>query len=193
MHWGVKLDGGPRRVNHAAVAVGDKIYSFGGYCTNDNSAEGRPMDVHILNTNNYRWSVVPYDDNPELAMLMWAGLHRYNRYNRYTIIPFQRYGHTAVSFQDNIYIWGGRNDQYACNRLFCFNTTSNEWKSVTVTGEIPGARDGHSACVYSKFYFDYYHYTDGTPSAYVYDLRTYDTGTPLVWAYDLTTATPMLI
>lgn len=153
MYWGVKLDGGPRRVNHAAVAVGDKIYSFGGYCTNDNSVEGRPMDVHILNTNNYRWSVVPYDANQELAPLMGAGRPNY------CIIPFQRYGHTAVSYLDNIYIWGGRNDQFACNRLFCFNTTTNEWKPVTVTGDIPGARDGHSACVYSKFHFDYYLYS----------------------------------
>lgn len=33
MRWTVHLDGGPRRVNHAACAVGDFIFSFGGYCT----------------------------------------------------------------------------------------------------------------------------------------------------------------
>ena len=33
MPWTVNLVGGPRRVNHAAVAVYEKIYSFGGYCT----------------------------------------------------------------------------------------------------------------------------------------------------------------
>ncbi len=32
MWWSVHLEGGPRRVNHAAVAVGDRIFSFGGYC-----------------------------------------------------------------------------------------------------------------------------------------------------------------
>jgi hypothetical protein len=32
MWWSVHLEGGPRRVNHAAAAVGDRIYSFGGYC-----------------------------------------------------------------------------------------------------------------------------------------------------------------
>ena len=32
MLWSVHLEGGPRRVNHAAAAVGDRIYSFGGYC-----------------------------------------------------------------------------------------------------------------------------------------------------------------
>ena len=37
-------------MNHAAVAVGDKIYSFGGYCTGDDYKKKRPMDVHVLQT-----------------------------------------------------------------------------------------------------------------------------------------------
>lgn len=48
MRWTVHLEGGPRRVNHAAVAVGDLIYSFGGYCTGENYALWRPIDVHVL-------------------------------------------------------------------------------------------------------------------------------------------------
>ena len=48
--WTVHLEGGPRRVNHAAVAVGDKIYTFGGYCTGEDYQTTRPMDVHVLNT-----------------------------------------------------------------------------------------------------------------------------------------------
>ena len=50
MRWTVHLDGGPRRVNHAAVAVGDNIYSFGGYCTGEDYKSPRPMDVHKLDT-----------------------------------------------------------------------------------------------------------------------------------------------
>lgn len=50
MPWTVHLEGGPRRVNHAAVSVADKIYSFGGYCTGDDYRNKRPMDVHVLNT-----------------------------------------------------------------------------------------------------------------------------------------------
>lgn len=38
------------QVNHAAVAVHDKIFSFGGYCTGDDYKLKRPMDVHVLNT-----------------------------------------------------------------------------------------------------------------------------------------------
>lgn len=50
MFWTVSLEGGPRRVNHAAVVVNDKIYSFGGYCTGENYHKKRAMDVHVLNT-----------------------------------------------------------------------------------------------------------------------------------------------
>ena len=49
--WMVHLEGGPRRVNHAAVAIDDKIYTFGGYCTGEDYDNTRPMDVHVLDTS----------------------------------------------------------------------------------------------------------------------------------------------
>ena len=51
MHWTVALEGGPRRVNHAAVAVNNKIYSFGGYCSGEDYSIQRNIDVHVLNTS----------------------------------------------------------------------------------------------------------------------------------------------
>ena len=57
MHWTMHIFGGPRRVNHAAVAVGNRIFSFGGYCTGDNYKEpGVPIDVFVLNSVTYRWT-----------------------------------------------------------------------------------------------------------------------------------------
>lgn len=50
MYWTVHLEGGPRRVNHAAAPVDDLIYSFGGYNTGENYYEYRAMDVHVLST-----------------------------------------------------------------------------------------------------------------------------------------------
>lgn len=135
MHWTVKLDGGPRRVNHAAIAVGEKIYSFGGYCTGEDSFRTRPMDVHVLNTANYRWSLLPLNE-------------RSNASN----VPFQRYGHTAVTYKGEIYIWGGRNDLFACNHLYCFNPITHKWSNPKTGGNIPGARDGHSACVVGMYF-----------------------------------------
>lgn len=132
MYWTVHLEGGPRRVNHAAVVVEDKIYSFGGYCTGDSYRRRRPMDIHVLNTCNFRWIAlpVPKQNDPKSSC-----------------VPYQRYGHTAVAYGSNIFVWGGRNDEAACNVLFCFDTKTLQWSRPQVTGIIPAARDGHSACI----------------------------------------------
>lgn len=58
MHWTIHLEGGPRRVNHAAVAIGDQIFSFGGYCSGEVQCRNEPIDVHVLNTLTYRWQRV---------------------------------------------------------------------------------------------------------------------------------------
>lgn len=48
--WTVSLEGGPRRVNHAAVAINDKIWSFGGYCSGEDYETRLPIDVHVFDT-----------------------------------------------------------------------------------------------------------------------------------------------
>ena len=85
----------------------EKIFSFGGYCTGDDYKLKRPMDVHVLNTGiflcdfnikflviyhfhlsttvNYRWNVVKTPDTNS---------------SQYYLIPYQRYGHTAVVQND---------------------------------------------------------------------------------------------
>jgi alkylated DNA repair dioxygenase AlkB len=76
-------------VNHAAVSIGDYIYSFGGYCSGEDYRLTRPMDVHMLNTNNLRWSLLPTTKE------------------KYPAVPFQRYGELLIGFD------AGRN--YALN------------------------------------------------------------------------------
>lgn len=51
MLWSVHLEGGPRRVNHAAAAVGDRIYSFGGYCKFTNHLKTCFLRIHNWLTN----------------------------------------------------------------------------------------------------------------------------------------------
>jgi len=58
MRWTINLEGGPKRVNHAACVIGDKIYSFGGYCSGEVRSRTAPIDVHVLDTNTYRWTRV---------------------------------------------------------------------------------------------------------------------------------------
>lgn len=53
LRWAVHLEGGPRRVNHAAVAVGHKVYSFGGYCSGEDYETLRQIDVHVFNAGKH--------------------------------------------------------------------------------------------------------------------------------------------
>ena len=55
LRWTVHLEGGPRRVNHAAVAVGHRVYSFGGYCSGEDYETLRQIDVHIFNAGKLTW------------------------------------------------------------------------------------------------------------------------------------------
>jgi N-acetylneuraminic acid mutarotase len=138
MWWTIHLEGGPRRVNHAAVGIGERIFSFGGYCTGDNYKDERPIDVFVLNTLTYRWTEIPKpaDDDPSLGD--W---------------PYQRYGHTVIAYNESIYLFGGRNDEAACNVLYKFDTNTYKWSKPAVQGDIPGERDGHSACVIGQFMY----------------------------------------
>lgn len=55
MEWVEHIEGdGPRRSNHAAVAVGDKIYSFGGCCPGQSKLY-ETMDVHVFDTKTLQW------------------------------------------------------------------------------------------------------------------------------------------
>lgn len=75
------LPSGPRRVNHASVSIGDYIYSFGGYCSGEDYRLSRPMDVHVLNVLNLRWSLLPTRKD-----------------KKYPNVPFQRYGECLLKF-----------------------------------------------------------------------------------------------
>ena len=51
IRWTQEVDGGPRRVNHAAVAIRNRfIFSFGGYCTGEEYNQIVKIDVHVFDT-----------------------------------------------------------------------------------------------------------------------------------------------
>ncbi|XP_039283897.1 kelch domain-containing protein 3 [Nilaparvata lugens] len=138
MYWTVYMENGPKRVNHAAVAIGDLIYSFGGYCTGRNYKTKKPMDVHVLDTVTMHWKSLPLPEPGD---------------PQHDVVPYKRYGHTAVFWNGKAYIWGGRNDEFVDNILYCFDPGTCKWTQIESGGFIPSPRDGHSACVIkSKMY-----------------------------------------
>ncbi|VDN07780.1 unnamed protein product [Thelazia callipaeda] len=136
MHWTMCLEGGPRRVNHAAVALNDEIYSFGGYYSNEVYDGRQPIDVHVLDTKTCRWRKLPVSTDENDSSISQSN------------IPYQRYGHAVVVYKNKAYLWGGRNDDFgACSKMYCFDPKTISWSLVPCRGEIPPARDGHSAVV----------------------------------------------
>lgn len=95
MYWLSQIEGGPRRANHSAIAIGDCIYSFGGYCSPSRRdyQSFHSIDVHVLNTMNLRWSIIPQQTNESGIPLESLD------------VPFPRY--TSVAYDHKAYIWGG--------------------------------------------------------------------------------------
>ncbi|KAF5880274.1 kelch domain-containing protein 3, partial [Clarias magur] len=175
LRWTVCLDGGPRRVNHAAVPVGHKVYSFGGYCSGEDYETLRQIDVHIFNTVSLRWTKLPP---------VRTGGREHTRE-----VPYMRYGHTAVLVEDTIYIWGGRNDtEGACNILYAFEVGIHRWWTPKVTGSVPGARDGHSACVLNKDMYIFGGY-EQLADCFSNDIHKLDSHT-MCWSLIKATGTP---
>ncbi|XP_054153546.1 kelch domain-containing protein 3-like [Oppia nitens] len=180
MYWTIHLEGGPRRVNHAAVSVGTNVYSFGGYCTGDNYGHCKPIDCHILDTETLRWRPCLPSRLKARQQLQQQSFAEFDPHE--SNIPFQRYGHTVVVNGDLIYLWGGRNDNCADDTLYCFDTASGEWLDrPKVSGRIPGARDGHTAVSIDNKMYIFGGYEELTErfsnDIYVLDMTTF------VWKY----------
>ncbi|XP_043763436.1 kelch domain-containing protein 3 isoform X3 [Cervus elaphus] len=175
LRWTVHLEGGPRRVNHAAVAVGHRVYSFGGYCSGEDYETLRQIDVHIFNAVSLRWTKLP-PVRPAAR-------------GQAPVVPYMRYGHSTVLIDDTVFLWGGRNDtEGACNVLYAFDVNTHKWSTPRVSGAVPGARDGHSACVLGKTMYIFGGY-EQLADCFSNDIHKLDTST-MTWTLICTKGNP---
>ncbi|EPY76678.1 kelch domain containing 3 isoform 3-like protein [Camelus ferus] len=175
LRWTVHLEGGPRRVNHAAVAVGHRVYSFGGYCSGEDYETLRQIDVHIFNAVSLRWTKLP-PVRPATR-------------GQAPVVPYMRYGHSTVLIDDTVFLWGGRNDtEGACNVLYAFDVNTHKWSTPRVSGTVPGARDGHSACVLGKTMYIFGGY-EQLADCFSNDIHKLDTST-MTWTLICTKGNP---
>ncbi|CAL2046136.1 unnamed protein product [Caenorhabditis brenneri] len=192
--WTVHLEGGPRRVNHASIAVGSRIYSFGGYCSGEPTAPHDPLDVHILDTENNRWLKANpvYLHQNRICPLSEVN-HLIEHHGKFGgVVPYQRYGHTAVEYDGKAYVWGGRNDDAgACKLLHEYDPARNLWRKVEVDGFIPPSRDGHTAVVWNHQMFIFGGFEEESQrfsqETYIFDFATstwremHTSGQPPLW------------
>ncbi|XP_036763158.2 kelch domain-containing protein 3 isoform X5 [Manis pentadactyla] len=175
LRWTVHLEGGPRRVNHAAVAVGHRVFSFGGYCSGEDYETLRQIDVHIFNAVSLRWTKLP-PVRPAIR-------------GQAPVVPYMRYGHSTVLIDDTVFLWGGRNDtEGACNVLYAFDVNTHKWSTPRVSGTVPGARDGHSACVLGKTMYIFGGY-EQLADCFSNDIHKLDTST-MTWSLICTKGNP---
>nr|XP_017512530.2 kelch domain-containing protein 3 isoform X4 [Manis javanica] len=175
LRWTVHLEGGPRRVNHAAVAVGHRVFSFGGYCSGEDYETLRQIDVHIFNAVSLRWTKLP-PVRPAIR-------------GQVPVVPYMRYGHSTVLIDDTVFLWGGRNDtEGACNVLYAFDVNTHKWSTPRVSGTVPGARDGHSACVLGKTMYIFGGY-EQLADCFSNDIHKLDTST-MTWTLICTKGNP---
>ncbi|KAG0210498.1 Negative regulator of mitotic exit [Mortierella sp. NVP41] len=113
------------RHSHAACVIGTTMYIFGGqfngYYLNDIAS----FDMKSLNTPNPRW----------------------NRLEPASELPPARAGHCAAAHDDKIYIFGGADDQFFYNDIWCYDPQLNKWEAVPAFGVLPTSRQGHASSV----------------------------------------------
>lgn len=67
--------------------------------------------------------------------------------------PSKRWGHSSVIHNNNMYIFGGRNSCRNLANIYAFNLENFFWYKIEPIGQVPLARDSHSAILVIS-YFD---------------------------------------
>ncbi|KAK7866761.1 hypothetical protein R5R35_008749 [Gryllus longicercus] len=160
MYWTAHLEDGPLGDPNPAVAVGCRIYSFGWPSSTKKPSEQVPMHVHALNTENLSWSKVLPTSKDEQS----------------SSYPRHRFGHSAVVYEDKIYIWGGMFNEHFFDELLCFDPVTSSWSIPKVSGTVPQTRNSHFAFVIEHSMYLIGGYDRRTkkysPDVFALDLRT---------------------
>lgn len=133
------------------VVDGSTVWIFGGFEDGSRSNKIRTFDLE-----QHKWSLVePADPRAPL--------------------PKERAGHSAVLYENSIYIFGGKDDEnFKLNDLWKFDLAARTWTNLeTATGTAPMARAGHTANVYEGKMFIFggiFEVTKELNDCHIYDI-----------------------
>jgi len=116
------------RAGHTAVVENDLMYVFGG----SPSKLEFVNDLYILELRTMTWDLVKYNSET---------------------VPCPRKGHTAVSYNSSMIIFGGCYENMTLNDLwdFCYDTQC--WRQIELNGNIPTPRYYHVSSMVSDTQF----------------------------------------
>jgi len=110
----------PKFARHTTVAIGNKLFTFGGF-----DGLGVYFSLAVFDLDTLTWSY-PETSGPQ---------------------PMLRTNHAAAAVGSKMYIYGGnRTDKetyHILRDLYCLDTDTMEWSQVETTGEDPGPRVAH--------------------------------------------------
>ncbi|KIW19229.1 hypothetical protein PV08_03523 [Exophiala spinifera] len=134
--WSRASPPGPRpsgRYGHTLNILGSKIYIFGGqvegYFFNDLIA----FDLNALQNPSNQWEFLIENSTDSLPA---NGK-----------VPPPRTNHTIVSYNDQLFLFGGTNGTRWFNDVWTYSPVTNSWKQEDCIGYIPAPREGHSAAL----------------------------------------------
>eukprot|EP00753_Platysulcus_tardus_P007894 PLAT15521.1.p1 GENE.PLAT15521.1~~PLAT15521.1.p1 ORF type:complete len:836 (+),score=438.77 PLAT15521.1:38-2545(+) len=150
-------DGPTAREGHSATLVGTHMYVFGG-----SSEEGYLNDLYVLKAEPGN-----HGGGNELIM-SWGHPDVTGQ------LPSAREGHSAITYDGRIYVFGGYTERGYSDDLFVLNLDMMAWEKPNVAGTRPKPREGHSAVLYKDRMVVFGGYSDGLVlnDVSVLDLKT---------------------
>lgn len=121
------FSGGPGpagRYGHTLSIIGSNLLLFGGQVESTFFDELWQFDLNSLKST------------PTWQLVSVAGPR-----------PARRTGHTCVTYQDRLYLFGGTDGNYHYNDTWCFDFATRTWTELKCIGYIPAPREGHAACL----------------------------------------------
>ena len=153
--WSILSDHGasentpPGRKNHAATLVGSEMFVYGGQ-SNEMNSETTFSDVHSFNLETNSWSKVATKGETIPALS----------------------GHSMVFHPatNSLIVFGGRIGQDYSPNVWVFNLEKKELSKIETSGDIPKAREKHSATLVDDMMYIYGGWTVGGPSSEIFCL-----------------------
>ena len=88
--------------------------------------------------------------------------------------PTSRVGHSLIYFDNNLYLFGGKDDYTASNELWQYHVTASVWTKLSFSGRKPPRRFNHNAILYDKKMFVFGGSLDSNFSLWVFDFTIFE-------------------
>jgi len=140
--WHKSLGAHKALTEHTSVVYKNNMYIFGG--------NGGLVENYSNNVLSY-----PLPFKPENV---------FTRIETQNTSPPARSGHSAVVYQNSMYVFGGWNGHTSLSDFHSFNFETQTWKKLESQGECPTKRRMHCTVVYKDFMYLFGGYDESRPA-----------------------------